>query len=188
MAKYLSKFSKFKKTVRKGEQMLTASPAGPQMQLVREPIIALFQQAIVTSEERDDAFRHFGFRGVADGEDDPGRRVSGYDTEEAARNYAWDEETLAEVERVLDAGVGSDYYRIEHARLAAPWPRYDELTAQGRRTVEICAQQIQQTVEQLGLDPDAVSAYERENLNRPEVLVLLEKPAPVEDEAILVDA
>lgn len=190
MAKYVSKYSRFKKTVRKGEQMLVSSATGPTMQVTREPIIALFQQSIVSAKERADAIAHFGFLGVADGEDDPGRRVSAYDTDEAARSGAWDAETKLEVERTLDAGVGHDYYKLEDVRLPAPWPRYDEIVVYGRRTAELCAEKISDTVKMLGLDPAAVAAYERENLNRPEVLEALEAEPAEEaaEEQILVDA
>lgn len=189
MARYLSKYSAFKKTVRKAQQTLVQTVNGPQLELVREPIIAYFQQAIVTAEEREKAGRQFGFLGVADGETEPNRRISGYDTEEQAKLNLWDAATHQEVVRMLDKDTGPDYFRVEQTRLEKPWPLYDDLEATGRRTNVMVAEKIVQTVEMLGLNPETIIAYEKENRNRAEVIEALQPaPVPVEDETILVQA
>lgn len=173
MARYLSKYSSMKKTVRKAQQTLVQGPQGPFLQVMEPAHIAIFAKAGVTPWERDFALKHFGFTGVADGEDPIGR-LSLYDTDAEADRHGWTPEEKAEIEAVLDAGVSSDYFRVEKPRLTAPWPSYDDLLPQGRRTAELVAEQIAETVKTLGLDAEGVIAYELENRNRPEVIEALQ--------------
>lgn len=177
MARYLSKYSSFKKTVKKGEQTLIQGAHGPVLHELSAPHIALFQKMGVTPWERDYAIAHFGFKGIAEGED-PLNRMSSYDTDEEAVRLGWGDEQKAAVEKLLDLGQHTgDYVRIERPRLPAPWPNYDELLPQGRRSAEMVASQIAETVKALGLNVDTVLAYERENRNRADVLEALQ-PEP----------
>lgn len=184
MARYLSKYSAMKKTVIKAEQALIQGPQGPMMQVMREPVIAIFQKAGVTPWERQFAAQHFGFVGLAEGEDPLGR-ISSYDTDEEAIRHGWSPEQKIAVEELLDRQQSADYFRVEKPRTPAPWPNYDEIVPQGRRTIELVAAQIAETVQTLGIDPEAVIVYELENKARPEVLEAL---SPVVDAEILVNA
>lgn len=171
MARYLSQYGAFKITVRRGQSTLVHGSGGPIVHEVVAPHIAFFRKAGVTAWERDFAVKHFGFRGVGDGED-PIDRISSYDTEEEAQRLGWSDEEKQRVEQFLDAHAAqtTDYFRVEKPALPAPWPKYDELLPAGRRTAELVAIQIAETVQNLGLDPDGVIAYERENRNRDEVI------------------
>lgn len=173
MARYLSKYSSMKKTVIKSQQTLVQGPQGPYLQQMRPPHIAFFRTTGVTPWEREFAIAHFGFSGIADGED-PVNRISSYDTDEEAKLNGWTPEEKAAVEHLLDTQATSDYFRVEKPALLAPWPNYDELVPQGRRTKELVAEQIAETVKTLGIDREAVIAYELENGNRREVLEALQ--------------
>lgn len=173
MPRYLSKFAAFKKTVKKGEQVLVQGPQGPIVQTLSDPIIAQFRQAHVTPWEREMAQQRFRFLGSAEGED-PVPRISAYDTDEEARRGAWSPELKKQIEDLLDAQEGPDYFRVEKPKMAPPWPKYDEIVPAGRRTLEHVAAFIAETTESLGLDPDAIIAYERENEQRQEVIGALE--------------
>ena len=60
----------------------------------------------------------------------------------------------------------------------------------GRRTDEKVVEQILAGIDTTGVDPAAVVAYERENLNRAEVIAAVEalQAGPVEDEEPLIAA
>ena len=163
MARYLSKYAAFKKTVLKGASTLVQGPDGPRVEQTRQPVIALFQQSGVSLWERELAKDRFGFRGVAEGED-PWRRVSAYDTDEQAKRLAWTPEQKASAESLLDAQQGADYFRVEKPRLAAPWPSYST-TASGR---------VLELVRELDIDVEYAIEYEKENKNRSTVIRALE--------------
>lgn len=68
-----------------------------------------------------------------------------------------------------------NYFLSETPPAVRPWPAYDEVvTAQGKTTRWV-VDTIVTTVGQTGVDPAQVLAYERENLNRPEVVDALEE-------------
>jgi len=77
---------------------------------------------------------------------------------------------------------GRDFLLVEQPKVGKPWPRYDELRAAGRRTVEMVAESIVAKVREDGYSPDDVLAYERQNLNRQEVLEALEELVRVPEE------
>lgn len=178
MARYISRASSFKKTVIKGEQTLIQGPAGPQVSVLRDAEIAMFEQGNVTPWEVERAVEVWGnsFRGVADGEE-PVKRISAYDTDLAAERGAWSKETKAQVEKLLDAQQGQDYMRVDLPRHSVPWPTYDEIDS---------AEQIALITAASGHNVDEVLAYERENMNRPEVIAELEavKESADADDAI----
>ena len=84
---------------------------------------------------------------------------------------------------------GRDFLHVEQPKLTKPWPRYDELKAGGRgRTAELVVEQIMAKITEDGYLPDDVLAYERQNLNRPDVVEALEGLTRAKDEAPLVAA
>lgn len=132
-----------------------------------------FRWGDLTEWERKIALDHWQdkFRGLTDDEN-PLWRLSSYDTDEAARQHGWTAEEKARFEEVLrnDPGNGSEFIIVETPRAPKPWPKYDDIVVIGRRTIEMVAKELAETVDTLGLDPDAVIVYERENANRPEVI------------------
>ena len=103
-----------------------------------------------------------------------------YDSEADQLQNNWTDAERKVIEDKLTVGLTDDDGRfhppphglllVERPQLPAPWPAYDKLVAQGARTVEKVAQKIAEKVIEDGYDPALVVAYERENLNRPEVL------------------
>ena len=83
---------------------------------------------------------------------------------------------------VAHADHGRDFLLVEQPKVGKPWPRYDELRAQGRRTIDLVVEQIVAKVREDGYTADDVLAYERQNLNRQEVLEALEELARVPEE------
>jgi uncharacterized protein YciI len=111
---------------------------------------------------------------------DPAERCSSFDTEKEIS----DPELRAEVEQALLSNLdfGKAYWLYEQRAAAAPWPAYDKLVVQGRRTVENVAEKIALMTLDMGLDPEDVLAYEREHLNRPQVVETLEGLSSTEAE------
>jgi hypothetical protein len=128
-------------------------------------------------------FRRMPERGVA-----KEQWVAFYDVKEDAQQMGWSEEEQAAIVKKLDSDAGHAVLRVSKPKLAAPWPAYTKLVVQGQRTIEKVAAKIAETVEELGLDPADVIAYEQENLGRPEVVNALAalNPAPSEPEEELV--
>lgn len=139
-------------------------------------LVAEFRKGGLSPWEQEQALERFGnLRGIAH-DQNPLRRFSVYDTETQAILNKWDDAFRAQVEdRIRNSmSFGSDYIEIEAPRAPEPWPNYDELTAQGRRTNEMVAEKIASTVQDLGYSVEHVLVYERENKNRPEVIAALE--------------
>jgi len=166
VARYLSKASQFKKTVRKPVTRMINGLQGPELRELEGPIIAYFKQAGITEYERELCKERFGFAGVAEGEN-PLRRVSIYDTDEEAARQGWSDETKAEIEALLDRQQDFSYFKVETPALAPPWPTYDETPAD----------EVAELAVKLGIDLEYVAAYERENADRDPVLHALEYAA-----------
>lgn len=139
-------------------------------------LVAEFKKGGLSPWEREAALERFpNLRGIGH-DQNPLRRFSVYDTEAQALLNKWDEEFRAQVEDRIRSSMsfGVDYIEVETPRAPEPWPNYDNLTAQGRRTNEMVAEKIAETVKELGYSIEHVLVYERENRNRPEVIAALE--------------
>lgn len=158
--RFASKSEEYNRTVRQPIMGLVQGPAGPERIATRDGIMAQFIQGGLTSFEKEQCRNRFTFLGQYEGEDVM-RRISLYDTEEAAKALEWDAETKAEVEQNLLEGQNEFYFLLEEFRQPKPWPNYDEQRQ---------AAKIAETVSTLGLDVEAVIAYERENENRKAVI------------------
>lgn len=165
--RFASKSEEYNRTVRQPIFGLVQGPGGPEQICTREGIMAQFTQGGLTSFEKEQCRERFTFLGQYEGED-PTRRLSVYDTDEQASQLGWDAETKAEVEQNLLEGQNEFYFLLEQYKQPKPWPNYDNIRQ---------AAKVAEMVETLGLDPEAVIAYERENENRKAVIDAL---APVE--------
>lgn len=174
MARYISRSQKFKKAVRKAKSTIVHTSQGPVNQTVVEPMAALFEQGGATQEEIRLALERFQFKGLAEGEN-PARRISVYDTDEQARKHGWDENLKAEIEDVLDRGQNTDYFKVEAPAAPIPWPSYDQ-TPPGK---------VLEVALMVGVDPNAVLRYERENKNRAAVVKALEESLAPQDEVVV---
>lgn len=118
--------------------------------------------------------------------------VCWYDSEDAQLLKGWSDEERQEIEdglrEALAKGQLPGVHVVEPPRLAAPWPAYDKLVVHGRRSLEMVVAKIAEKVREDGYDAGQVAAYERANLNRPEVLQGLADLAAVEPEEELIDA
>lgn len=112
---------------------------------------------------------------------DPATRCSSFDTATIP-----DPGLRKEVEQALlsNPDFGKAYWLFEEAAPVAPWPAYDKLVPQGRRTVEIVAEKIAAMTLDMGLSPADVVAYEREHANRPEVIEALEGLTKAEEQLV----
>ena len=138
-----------------------------------------FEPASLKDWEREVALQHFDFRGVPDGIENPGYRLSLFDTTQ----HGWDDETRALVEERLRSvpNFGHDFIELIRPKLSAPWPNYDQIVAsQGPKSV---AKIIADKVREDGYDVQYVIDYEEENANREPVLAALRAlQLPEEDE------
>jgi len=148
-----------------------------------------FKQGDVTDFEKDLGRKKLTFRGIPwnlDGSPfDPTNRIASFDTASIE-----DKELRARVEKAMlenpECGRSDCYILVEKPKLEAPWPDYGNLVPKGKRTIEMVADKIANTVANTGIDPDSVILYERENENRPEVIEALEGLSdPVDDEELV---
>lgn len=113
-------------------------------------------------------FRRMPERGIA-----KEQWLAYYDVREDAQRMGWTEEEqeaiISRLEEVVHAVLP-----VEPPRLSAPWPAYDKLVPQGKRTIDMVAAKIVEKVEEDGYNPVDVLEYEKQNLNRVEVVVALE--------------
>ncbi len=167
---------------------------GPTLQNHREMVLATgdkqvvqqgfsagpFVHGDVTEWEHEIALKHWKgqLRGLTENED-ARWRLSSFDTEDAAKRFGWTSDEKAKFEQVLRDHAGTDYIIVDKPRLAAPWPTYDKQTSVvGKRTIELVVAKVTETVLDLGLDPEDVIRYERDNANRAEVISALESLKP----------
>jgi hypothetical protein len=185
MARYISKYRAFKKTVMKPTETLVNTPAGPQREVTKAGIIAMFEQGGATPWELAAAQDRFRFNGQTENEN-PLRRISVYDTDQHARTEGWTPAVKAEVERMLDAGQNADYFKVELPRVEAPWPSYDDLTVHGRRTADMVAEQHVATAKATGIDLNLLVAYEKQDRNDERIIAVYQKA--IADEAAVETA
>jgi hypothetical protein len=113
------------------------------------------------------------YRGIGIDED-PYTRVAAFDSLAAQEVNGWSDEDREYVESVLLKACGVDFVCVDQPKLKPPWPAYDKLVAVGKRTKQMVAEKIVERVAEDGYDAGAVLAYERQELNRPEVVEALE--------------
>lgn len=175
--RFASKSQEYNRTVRQPIYTIVQGPAGPEYKPTREPIMAQFEQGGLTQFEKAQCAARFTFLGSAEGEDVM-RRVSIYDTDEAANAEGWDADTKREVEENLVAGQNEWYFMLEVKRASKPWPSYSEQTPK----------QILDTVTTIGANIEDVLAYERENKNRATLIAELQQKITEQEPEPLVAA
>lgn len=191
-ARYISKYRRYKLTAR---EHVTMTLANGKDNVIQQGVICEFQHGGVLYHELELAAKYFQFKGITQEEDEatpvdpvfgPTSRVSVFDTGWPHLQKAWAQAEKhenvppgtieAEVIEFLDnyTSNGRDYLKVVVEKPVAPWPAYDKLTAQGRRTIEMVVEKIVAAIEDLGVDPQTVLAYERQGLNRAEVISAVE--------------
>lgn len=118
---------------------------------------------------------------------DPLTRFSVFDSVACQDTYGFDDETREKVEQFLlsRAEYGTDYIEVEEPRLAAPWPTYNDF--RGVRGLPTPQAIVKKVVED-GYPIEDVIAFERQNLDRQEVLDALEAATQLDPEEELIEA
>jgi hypothetical protein len=117
-------------------------------------------------------------------DEDPYTRVGWFDSVVAQEANGWTDAERKEVEDALIAAEGLYFVRADQPKLSPPWPAYDNLKAQGKRTAAMVAEKIVERVVEDGYDVGQVLAYETQNLNRREVIAALEALVDTEPESV----
>jgi hypothetical protein len=181
--RFISPYPKYKLVAVHQTQEVLASG---QPRVIAPGFIAEWRPHDATTAEREQARGTFTYRGTVT--DEGGRQIDPIDGQH--RIGVFDTREIGDlvlrerVEAALQANpaFGFDYIlAAEPVTLAPPWPAYDKLVVQGRRTIDLVVEKIAATVSENGYDPALVAEYERQNLNRREVLEALE---PVEADAV----
>lgn len=163
-------------------QQVEPMPMGPP-KVLHPGYVCRFKLQGLADWEYEAAKKAFTFSGMVTEEDgtpiDPiPQRVSTFNTEWVPEQFR------SEVEQVMLKNVGPDFILAEKPREPIPWPTYDQVRGGGRGITTAAA--IAERVTDLGLNPERVIAYERENQNRSDVIKALEQiSAAVEDEEIV---
>lgn len=184
--RFISPYSRYKLIIISQQTELMSSG---QQRVIAPGFIAEFREGDVRMWEADYAREHLTFRGTVTEEGSerpidpvPGR-VGSYDTA-----HIQNEELRKEVEEKMLAhhDHGRDFYMVEKPARPAPWPTYDAMTGGGRgkTTAKVLAEQVME----LGLNPEDVVLYERENQNRTEVIEALEALLVKEDAEEFISA
>jgi adenosine/AMP kinase len=183
MARFVSSHRNYSHGVRNH----VASHLGVDGKMVPEQteLQAQFTPDLRTDEDTAVAMAHLQFRGLPIFENGqevgPFYRISVFDSEIAKLQNDWtDEDEALVVETLRTSGpIGSMYVEVVAAKADKPWNGYDEIK-DADRVVELA----------LAIDADLqkVVQYERENLNRPEVLAALDAAIAAAGETISVSA
>jgi hypothetical protein len=192
MARFIAKYRRYRIP---GRKPVSEPLVGGARRIIKHGVICEFRHGGVRDYEKDVARQLLKIRGTNTEQDEvtpvdpfsgPGSRLSIFDTDDPVLNRQWNDwdsieknpagTIRKEVEEFLRSYVmnGVDYIEVEPVKVPSPWPKYDSLVKQGRRTIEMVAEQIVETIGLMGLDPGDVLHYERGNLNRPEVIEALE--------------
>lgn len=139
--------------------------------IVQKGLEAQFDPAGLQDHEKAEAASKLSFHGLPEDaetgrEVDPYSRLSLFDSKQAQTKFRWSDEehdlvvqTLRESDR-----LGLDYIEVSAPLAKLPWASYDSLDD---------AEQIAELTIATGTTPADVIAYERENQNREDVLLIL---------------
>lgn len=119
------------------------------------------------------AQQRFDFKGRGDGE--PVSMLVGvFDSALAKAQQRWTDDEHDAVVRHLRSVQNPYWFIAEEPRVPAPWPTYDRLTVQGRRTAEQVAEKNVETATEIGVPLESLVAYERQNRNDAKVVAAYE--------------
>lgn len=120
------------------------------------------------------ATERFNFTGRGDGEP-LSMMVGVFDSGLAKSQQRWTDDEHDQVVRFLREETNPLWFIVEEPKLEAPWPTYDKLTVQGRRTSEQVAEKNIQTAVEIGVALEDLVAYERQNRNDAKVIAAYER-------------
>lgn len=179
-ARFVARYGKYSV----GVQSYVGEHLGHQGEMVpvKRRIDANFQRNLVTDDDFAVALQSFSFPGQPFNEEtnanvSPRHRVSVWDSEWAQANEGWSEDEIALMIERLRSTVGVNHKELSVPAAGVPFPSYDELSVD----------EILQIIKIAGIDPEKVSAYERENQNRESLLKRLDG-VEADDDAVVVQA
>lgn len=185
--RFISKYGRFGVQVR--AIVAYALPTGG-MNIVQDPLYAFFHPYRLTPLEREMALLHWTFNGSYQEQDEvtivqPDYRIGLFDSDEAAIEGNWDDDTKRLVEETLiDLAERFSDIIVVRSMVPPPWPRYDDF----RGTPQALVRRLVDD----GHDLDAVLTYERDHQSRPKILQEIESAitdgvvelAPDEEEVV----
>jgi hypothetical protein len=127
----------------------------------------------------DEAVKHFRFAfrptpGSIGGADIPVNQWCVYvDTVEWQKRFNHSDEIREKAEAIL--GSDPDMLAVEPPVLRPPWPNYDSITIQGRRTAVEVARQNLETAREIGVSLEDLIDYEVARFNREGVVAAYEE-------------
>lgn len=142
----------------------------PVEKLVENCYIAQFTRGGITEEEYQQALSRWKRPHGITSDADPRLWFSIYDSDIESIIHSWTPEEKTRVEDFLSERVGSQFIKLEERILLPPWPTYDEMTD---------AEEIVNFARVLGLSDHAIG-YEKQNLNREEIVTALEDKEAVD--------
>ena len=153
--------------------------------VTKKGLHAQFSQEYTTREDIELAVKTFTFAGLpeergTEQELHPRFRISSFESLTAQELYGWTDEERLLVEETLRNSHenGREFVEVLPEPAGKPWPTYDETPAHEVHSVALATGTV-----------DLALAYERENLNRQDVIVDLEQDRVGEkDQAVLIDA
>lgn len=181
--RFVAKYRNFTHGIRSETAMVLATG---RVQVIEDEIIATFRPADVLEHEKEYVLKIFTFSGMPTEVDevtpiDPGFRLSAYDSVEDAKLRGWDDDTREMVEQKLleSPSHGVDFVMVPALQIPIPWPSYDEIRSPKR---------ILALTRELGIDPEFVLRYERNNEARDDVIAALQaeaEPEPQPDDDLV---
>lgn len=147
--------------------------AGRQVAKGERKLVAQFVRGGAPDWVIEEAQKRFDFKGRGDGE--PVSMLIGvFDSALAKAQQRWTDDEHDAVVRHLRGTQNPYWFIAEEPRVGAPWPTYDKLTVQGRRTSEQVAEKNVETATEIGVPLESLVAYERQNRNDAKVVAAYE--------------
>lgn len=144
-------------------------PQGRRVSPRQRKLVAQFVRGGAPPWIVEQARERFDFRGRGDGE--PIEMMIGvFDSAMAAKQHRWSEDEHDAVVREIRDTVNPYWFIAEQPQVPAPWPTYDALTVQGRRTAEAVAAENVETAAKIGVPLGDLVAYEAQNRNDERIL------------------
>lgn len=149
---------------------------------VHPAISVQFQKSGGAPDWAKDAVRQLpGFANGIGEDEDPFTRVGVLDTDDEAKRQNWSDEDKKFVEDALlkAPSNGVEYVICSAPRTSSPWPTYDEFVG------EDAVAKILYTIDMIGADPKHVVRYEKENLDRTDVIDAVEALIEKDEEDVV---
>ncbi len=169
MARFVAKYAKYSVGIRDAEVEHFATG---REHVIQRGLEAQFEQGEASDYEVEIAVKSFSFTGLPEdrevgGNVHPRSRVGSFDSEVAKKRLEWTEEEHELILKELRSSdsYGVEFIEVEVPRRPAPWGGYDKLT-DSEKVVDIAIATETDLAE--------VLAYERENLDRADVVSALE--------------